>query len=141
MKVDGKSILLRILAGFGYTAALVLGYFIFNILLFQAIPPVWGYMNQSLINLFVIVLAGFTFASGFLRGTIFKYFVEGGRDLFIIGLIVYAISKGPLSLTVQNIRVEIDATFILTLFLLATSIDLARTMLSALNYLVEKEKL
>jgi len=59
---------------------------------------------------------------------------------FMMGMAIYAIDGRSLGLTIQNIYVEADVSIMLTLFLFATIIDLARVILSALNYLAEKEE-
>ena len=139
MKVNGGKFLLGILTGLGYAAAVIISYLVFSILLPQMLPYIGDYISQSPIDMFMIGLAVFAFASGFLRGTIFKYFVDGGRDIFMIGMAVYTVGSETLSLALQDVYIEVDASIMLTFFLLATIIDLARTVLSALSHLAEKE--
>ena len=141
MKMNSKKILLRIATGLGYALAVIVGYLAFNSFLLQIAPYIGErIMNHPLVNAFIIGLAIFAFASGFLRETIFKYFAEGGRIFFMMGMAIYAIDGRSLGLTIQNIYVEADVSIILTLFLFAMIIDLARVILSALNYLAEKEE-
>jgi len=140
MKVNSGKFLLRILNGLGYAVAVIISYLVFSILLLQMLPYIGDYISQSPIDVFMIGLAIFAFASGFLRRTIFKYFVDGGRDIFLMGMAVYTVGSGTLSLALQDVYIEVDASIMLTLFLLATIIDLARTALSALSHLAEKEE-
>ena len=128
------------LTGLGYALAIIIGYLVFSILLLQMAPYIGDYISQSPIDVFMIGLIIFAFASGFLRGTIFKYFVDGGRDIFMMGIAVYTVGSGTLNLALQDVYIEADASIMLTLFLLATTIDLARTILSALSHLAEKEE-
>ena len=141
MKTNGKKILLRIAIGFGYAIVVVIGYLALNSLLLQTAPSIGEHIiDNPFVNAFIIGLAIFAFASGFLRETIFKYFAEGGMIFFMMGMAIYAIDGRSLGLTIQNIYVEADVSIILTLFLFAMIIDLARVILSALNYLAEKEE-
>lgn len=141
MKMDGKRFLLRIVISLGHALAVIISYLIFSLLLPQMTPYAGDYVNHPLINVLIIGLAAFAFSSSFLQGTVFKYFAEGGRVFFMMGIAIYIAGGGPLKLTVQEIHIEADASIMLALFLLATIIDLARIILSALNFLAEKEKL
>ena len=139
MNVSLKEVLIRVLFGLGYTIPIILGYYAFNMLILQTMWPIKDYVGQQVFDVFIIGLTLFTFASGFLRQTIFKYFADGGRDLFMMYTSVNMAEEGMIRIPIQGLCVEADATAIITLFLLVVIVDFARTLVSAVSYLAEKE--
>jgi hypothetical protein len=88
------------------------------------------------LDVFIYVVACLKFASSLLSGSIFKYFVDFAMGLFV--LFYLALSNGTVSVSMQKITVEIDATALTTAFTLASALSLAQTVMNAINHLSEK---
>jgi len=95
---------------------------------------------QQMIETFVAVYIVFIIVEEFTSGTMYHYFFNVGRTLFVIGYLLDTLNSGILSITFKNINLIVDLRFVLEITMLLSLLELARTVLQTINYMNEKEE-
>jgi len=123
----------------GIKAALIyIVYFIFMLL----IQPFFEFIGQYslLIDMFFTVLIVFIFLTELFSGTIIKYMIEFSKSLFIIFYFVAALNSGIIDVSMENVSIIVNLRFFLLMLVLINVIGMAKTVLSAVNFLHEKSE-
>jgi hypothetical protein len=68
-------------------------------------------------------------------GTIFQYFFNAARALFVICYLIFSLNGGIFGITVQNISLSIDLRLFLTIATLLSLLGFAKSILQAVDYL------
>ena len=135
-KFSKRNLSIRILKA-GVKAALVyVAYFIFTLLTQQVYELIGEY--GPFIKGFFIAIAIFIFLIEFSSGTIFKYMLEFARSLFIIFYLIIALKSGIIDVNIQNVALILNLQFFLLMLISINLIEIARTVLSAINFLHKK---
>jgi len=113
-------------------------YFIFMLL----VQPFFEFIGQYslLIDMFFTVLIVFTFLIELFSGTIIKYIIEFSKSLFIIFYFVAALNSGIIDVSMENVSIIVNLRFFLLMLVLISVIGMAKTVLSAVNFLHEKSE-
>ena len=123
----------------GIKAALIyIVYFIFMLL----IQPFFELIRQYslLIDMFFMVIIAFTFLIELFSGTIIKYMIEFSRSMFIIFYFVASLNSGIIDVSMENVSIIVNLRFFLLMLVLINVIGMAKTVLSAVNFLHEKSE-
>ena len=113
-------------------------YFIFMLL----VQPFFELIGQYslLIDIFFMVIIAFTFLTEFFSGTIVKYMIEFSKSLFIIFYFVASLNSGIIDISMENVSIIVNLRFFLLMLVLINVIGMAKTVLSAINFLHEKSE-
>ena len=113
-------------------------YFIFMIL----VQPFSEFIGQYslLIDMFFMVIIAFTFLIELFSGTIIKYMIEFSRSLFVIFYFVASLNSGIIDVSMENVSIIVNLRFFLLMLVLINVIGMAKTVLSAVNFLHEKSE-
>ena len=113
-------------------------YFIFMLL----VQPFFELIGQYslLIDIFFMVIIAFTFLTEFFSGTIVKYMIEFSKSLFIVFYFVASLNSGIIDVTMENVSIIVNLRFFLLMLVLINVIGMAKTVLSAVNFLHEKSE-
>jgi len=113
-------------------------YFIFMLL----VQPFSEFIGQYslLIDMFFMVIIAFTFLIELFSGTIIKYMIEFSRSLFVIFYFVASLNSGIIDVTMENVSIIVNLRFFLLMLVLINVIGMAKTVLSAVNFLHEKSE-
>ena len=113
-------------------------YFIFMLL----VQPFFELIGQYslLIDIFFMVIIAFTFLTEFFSGTIVKYMIEFSKSLFIIFYFVASLNSGIIDVSMENVSIIVNLRFFLLMLVLISVIGMAKTVLSAVNFLHEKSE-
>jgi len=113
-------------------------YFIFMLL----VQPFFELIGQYslLIDIFFMVIIAFTFLTEFFSGTIVKYMIEFSKSLFIIFYFVASLNSGIIDISMENVSIIVNLRFFLLMLVLINLIGMAKTVLSAINFLHEKSE-
>jgi hypothetical protein len=71
-------------------------------------------------------------------GTIYQYFFNVAKALFVIGYLIYSLGGGIFGMTFQNVNLMIDLRLFLAVATLLGLLGLAKSILQAVNYMSEK---
>ena len=135
-KFSKRNISIRIFKA-GVKAALVyVAYFIFTLLTQQVYELIGEY--SPFIEGFFIAIAIFVFLIEFSSGTIFKYMLEFARSLFVIFYLIIALKSGIIDVNIQNVTLVLNLQFFLLMLISINLIEIARTVLSAIDFLHER---
>ena len=135
-KFPKRNLSIRILKA-GVKAVLVyVAYFIFTLLTQQVYELIGEY--SPFIEGFFIAIAVFVFLIEFSSGTIFKYMLEFARSLFVIFYLIIALKSGIIDVNIQNVTLILNLQFFLLMLISINLIEIARTVLSAIDFLHEK---
>lgn len=93
---------------------------------------------QQMIETFVIVYIIFIIVEELTSGTIYHYFFNVGKALFVISYLIGSLNGGIFGITVQNINVIVDLRLVLTIAMLLGLLGLAKSVLQTINYMSEK---
>ena len=135
-KFPKRNLSIRILKA-GVKAVLVyVAYFIFTLLTQQVYELIGEY--SPFIEGFFIAIAIFVFLIEFSSGTIFKYMLEFARSLFVIFYLIIALKSGIIDVNIQNVTLILNLQFFLLMLISINLIEIARTVLSAIDFLHEE---
>lgn len=97
-------------------------------------------LHQTVEN-FVIVYILIGVCGDLVSDTIFQYFFNVAKALFVIGYLISALNGGVLNLTYMGVALTVDLRFFLMTAVLLSLLGLARSMLQAINYANRKSDL
>lgn len=100
-------------------------------------PELFGNYGQ-LLKFYVAVIIFFVVASELTSGTIFQYGFAIGKTLILMIFFIFALNGGTMALDFRMIHVLIDLRIILGLVIILDLLELAKSMLQAINFLSEK---
>jgi hypothetical protein len=93
---------------------------------------------QLMIETFVTIYIIFTIVEELTSGTIYHYFLNVGKALFVIGYLIGTLNGGIFGITFQNISLIVDLRIVLTIAMLLSLLGLAKSVLQTINYMSEK---
>ena len=93
---------------------------------------------QQMIETFVMVYILLMIVGELASGTIFQYFFNVAKALFVIGYLIFSLNGGIFGLTFQNVSLMVDLRLFLAIAMLLSLLGLARSVLQAINYMNEK---
>jgi len=135
-KFSKRNFSIRILKAGGKAVLVYVAYFIFTLLTQQVYELIGEY--SPFIEGFFIAIAVFVFLIEFSSGTIFKYMLEFARSLFVIFYLIVTLKSGIIDVNIQNVTLILNLQFFLLMLISINLIEIARTVLSAIDFLHEK---
>ena len=93
---------------------------------------------QQMIETFVMVYISLMIVGELASGTIFQYFFNVAKALFVIGYLIFSLKGGIFGLTFQNVSLMVDLRLFLAIAMLLSLLGLAKSVLQAINYMNEK---
>jgi hypothetical protein len=93
---------------------------------------------QQTVETFVMVYIALIVIGEFTSGTIFQYFFNTARGLFLILYLILASKGGIISVTLKDVSLMVDLRFFLIFAMLLSLLGLANSVLQAVNYLNQK---
>ena len=93
---------------------------------------------QQMIETFVMVYIVLIIVGELTSGTIFQYFFNVAKALFVIGYLIFSLKGGIFGLTFQNVSLMVDLRVFLAIAMLLSLLGLAKSVLQAINYMSEK---
>jgi len=92
---------------------------------------------QQAVETLVIVYIILIIVAEFTSGTIFRYFFDAAKELFVIGYLIISLKGGLLSGTHENVNFVVDIRLFLVFAILLGLLGFAKSVLQAINYLNE----
>jgi hypothetical protein len=96
---------------------------------------------QQMVETFVIIYIAFIIVEELTSGTIFHYFFNVAKALFVIGYLIASLQGGIFNITVENMSLVIDLRTVLTIATLLGLLGLAKSVLQTINFMSEKAEL
>jgi hypothetical protein len=96
---------------------------------------------HQMIETFVTVYIVFVIVEEFTSGTMYHYFFNVGRTLFVIGYLLGTLNSGIFSITFKNINLIVDLRSVLEITMLLSLLELAKTVLQTIDYMNEKAEI
>jgi hypothetical protein len=93
---------------------------------------------QQMIETFVMVYILLIIVGELTSGTIFQYFFNVAKALFVIGYLIFSLKGGIFGLTFQNVSLMVDLRLFLAIAMLLSLLGLAKSVFQAINYMNEK---
>lgn len=90
---------------------------------------------QQTVETFVTVYVSLMIVGELTSGTIFEYFFNAAKALFVILYLILSLKGGIIDLTFQNISFVVDLRLFLGIAMLLSLLGLAKSMLQAINFL------
>jgi len=97
---------------------------------------------MSSVESFVIIFVALMFLSDLSKDTIFQYFFNTARQIYIIGYLLLSMGDGVMSLSYDSLSLTVNLTIFYGLAVLLSLLELARSILQVIDYMgkkVEKE--
>ncbi|NWF86415.1 hypothetical protein HXY32_01140 [Candidatus Bathyarchaeota archaeon] len=109
--------------------------FLWNILapISQLVP---GF--QQMVETFVVVYITLMIIGDLASGTIFQYFFNVAKVLFVMGYLIISSGGGIFGITFENINLMVDLRFFFAIAMLLSLLGLGKSVLQAVNYMNEK---
>jgi hypothetical protein len=111
-------------------------YFILSPYLAPVAPLVPGLIES--IELFVTVTVLLIILGDLAADTIYQCFLDAGRNLFLIAFLVFALSDGVLSLSLESYSLTVNLTAVYAILALLGVLGLAKSVLSAINFMSQR---
>jgi hypothetical protein len=93
---------------------------------------------QQMIETFIMVYILLIIVGELTSGTIFQYFFNVAKALFVIGYLIFSLKSGIFGLTFQNVSLMVDLRLFLAIAMLLSLLGLAKSVFQAINYMSEK---
>jgi hypothetical protein len=98
------------------------------------VVPGFQQMIETFATIYIILMILGELASG----SIFHYFFNAAKALFIIGYMMSTLQGGIYSMAVENVKLMIDLRIFMMISIVLGLVGLAKTVLQAINYMSEK---
>jgi len=110
------------------------------ILVWMFLSPISEYVPelQLMIEAFIIVYISLMIIEEIASGTVFKYFFNLAKSLFVIGYLIFSLKSGVFGITFQKVSITIDLRLFLTIAMLLSLLGLSKSVLQAVNYMSER---
>lgn len=97
---------------------------------------------QHMVETFVIIYVILIIIGEITSGTIFKYFFDAAKALFVICYLIFSLNYGIFSFTYQNLSLIFDFRQLIVVVTLISLLGFAKSIIQAINFINEKaEKL
>lgn len=96
---------------------------------------------QQSIEIFVVVYIVLIIIGEFLAGTLYQYFFNAGKALFVIFYFILSLRDGIMNVTFENIALVIDLRFFIGIAMLLSLLGFARSVFQAISFVGEKAEL
>jgi hypothetical protein len=93
---------------------------------------------QQVVETFVMVYIVLMIIGDLASGTIFQYFFNVAKALFVIGYLIFSLGGGIFGMTFEGINLLVDVRFFLAIATLLSLLGLGKSVLQAVNYMNEK---
>lgn len=93
---------------------------------------------QQMLETFVIIYIALMIVGELASGTVFQYFFNVTKALFVIGYMIISLKGGIFGMTFQNVSLTVDLRFFLVMATLLGLLGLAKSVLQAINYLNDR---
>jgi hypothetical protein len=93
---------------------------------------------QQMIETFVFVYIVLMIISDLTSGTIYQYFFNVAKALFVIGYLIFSLNGGIFGITFHDVNLMVDFRLFLSIAMLLSLLGLAKSVLQAINYMSEK---
>jgi hypothetical protein len=92
----------------------------------------------QMIETFAVIYVILTVLGELTSGSIYHYFFNAAAALFTICYLMFTFQGGFFGMTFENVKLMIDLRFFLLIVIILGSVELARNMLQAVNYMNER---
>jgi uncharacterized protein YggT (Ycf19 family) len=92
----------------------------------------------SSIESFMLIFVVLMFLSDLTQDTIFQYFFNTARQIYIIGYLLLSMGDGVMSLSYDNLSLTVNLTIFYGIAVLLSLLGLARSILQAIDYMGKK---
>lgn len=93
---------------------------------------------MSSIESFALIFVVLMFLSDLTQDTIFQYFFNTARQIYIIGYLLLSMGDGVMSLSYDNLSLTVNLTIFYGIAVLLSLLGLARSILQAVEYMGKK---
>jgi hypothetical protein len=93
---------------------------------------------MSSIESFVIIFVALMFLSDLTQDTIYQYFFNTARQIYIIGYLLVSMGDGVMSLSYESLSLTVNLTIFYGIAVLLSLLGLARSILQAIDYMSKK---
>lgn len=93
---------------------------------------------QKSVETFVAIYLVLLIVGELTSGTIYHYFFNTGRAVFVIGYLVLSLGSGTIMGTFENVAFFVDLRVVLTLGALLSLLGLAKSVLQMIDFLSQK---
>ncbi|MEM2118247.1 MAG: hypothetical protein QW386_04430 [Candidatus Bathyarchaeia archaeon] len=96
---------------------------------------------QQIIEAFVIVYVILMIVGELTSGTIYRFFFDSAKALFVIGYLIFSLKGGVINFSFENINLLVDLRIFLSIAILLSLLGLAKSVLGAINFMSEKAEI
>lgn len=96
---------------------------------------------QQVIEAFVMVYVVLMVIGELTSGTIFRFFFDAAKALFVIGYLIFSLKGGVINFSFENINLLVDLRIFLSIAILLSLLGLAKAVLGAINFMSEKAEI
>jgi hypothetical protein len=118
-----------------------------GILFYMAYFVLWSFISplaefipslRQIVETFVIIYVVLMILGELASGTIYQFFLNVAKALFVTLYLILESRGGVFSLTFNNLNFFVDFRMVLAVVVLLSLLGIAKSMLQAVNYLSEK---
>lgn len=96
---------------------------------------------QQVIEAFVMVYVILMVIGELTSGTIYRFFFDAAKALFVIGYLIFSLKGGVIDFSFENINLLVDLRIFLSIAILLSLLGLAKAVLGAINFMSEKAEI
>ncbi|MEM3457899.1 MAG: hypothetical protein QXN36_05295 [Candidatus Bathyarchaeia archaeon] len=96
---------------------------------------------QQVIEAFVMVYVILMVIGELTSGTIYRFFFDAAKALFVIGYLIFSLKGGVIDFSFENMNLLVDLRIFLSIAILLSLLGLAKSVLGAINFMSEKAEI
>ena len=114
--------------------------YVVYLLVITLIAPITEFIPDLVgsIEAFVIIFIALMFLSDLTKNTIFQYFFNTARQIFVIGYLLLSMSDGIMSLSYENLMLTVNLTIFYGIAVTLSLLGFARSILQAIEFMSRK---
>ena len=124
---------------FRASKAMIIGSVLYAVyaILWQRLGPMFMLLPgfQQMVEAFVVTYIVLLVGSLLTSGTIYQYFFNVAKALFVIGYVMFSLKTGVFELPLGGISVSVDLRLFLMVAMLLGLLGLAKTILQAIDFI------
>jgi hypothetical protein len=115
-------------------------FYVIYLLIWNVLAPISEFIPgfQLMIETFVMVYIVLMIVGDLASGTIYQYFFNVAKALFVIGYLILSLGGGIFGVTFESVRLMVDLRFFLAIAMLLGLLGLGKSVLQAVNFMSEK---
>ena len=93
---------------------------------------------QQIVETFAITYIALVIIGQMAAGTIYQYLLSMAKTLFVISYLIFFLNNGIMTMTYQNVAVQVDARLFLVVAMMLGLVGFSKTLIQTINFAAKR---